>query len=39
MILTFLLARLKRSRRFVWSPALDLENREIFSALIPGVQY
>jgi hypothetical protein len=39
MILSFLLARLKRSRRFVWAPALDLKNHEVFSALIPGTQY
>jgi hypothetical protein len=39
MILSFLLARLNRSDRFVWSPALDLEDRAIYSTLLPGAQY
>lgn len=38
MILTFLLARLSR-RRFVWSPALDLSDHHVYSALIPHAQY
>ena len=36
MFLSFLLARLNRSARFVWAPALDLEDRTVYSALIPG---
>ena len=39
MILTFLLARLSRPTRFVWTPALDLSDRAVYSALIPGTQY
>lgn len=38
MLLTFLLARLHR-RPFNWSPALDLSDRTVLSALIPGTQY
>ena len=38
MLLAFLLARLNR-RRFNWSPALDLSDRQVFSALIPYAQY
>ena len=37
MLLAFLLARLQP--RFVWSPALDLSDHQIYSALIPGMQY
>jgi hypothetical protein len=37
MLLAFLLARLQP--RFVWSPALDLSDRQVYSALIPGTQY
>jgi hypothetical protein len=39
MLLSFLLSRLKRSRRFVWSPSLDLEDRAIYSTLLPRAQY
>ncbi len=39
MFLTFLLSRLHRTRKFVWAPALDLKNRQVYSALLPGVQY
>jgi hypothetical protein len=42
MILSFLLSRLKRGSRarpFVWMPALDLADRQVYSALIPGTQY
>jgi hypothetical protein len=39
MILSFILARLKRTPRFSWSPALDFTDRAVYSALIPGVQY
>jgi hypothetical protein len=35
MILSFILSRLGRSRRFVWSPALDLSDHEVYSTLIP----
>ncbi len=39
MFLSFLLARLSRSARFVWTPALDLRDHEIRSTLLPGAQY
>lgn len=39
MILSFLLARLKRTPRFAWSPALDLSDPGVYSTLIPGAQY
>jgi hypothetical protein len=39
MILSFFLARMNRPARFVWSPALDLEDHAIYSTLIPGAQY
>jgi hypothetical protein len=39
MFLSLILARLNRAPRFVWTPALNLENRSILSTLIPGVQY
>ena len=39
MFLSLLLARLNRSARFVWSPALDLNDHMIYSTLIPGAQY
>ena len=39
MFLSFLLARLNRSARFSWSPALDLKDRVVLSTLIPGAQY
>ena len=39
MFLAFILSRLNRSARFSWSPALNLEDRTIFSTLIPGAQY
>jgi hypothetical protein len=39
MFLSFLLARFNRSARFVWSPALDLKDRAIYSTLLPGAQY
>lgn len=39
MFLSFLLARLNRAPRFTWSPALDLQDRSIRAALIPGTQY
>ena len=38
MILSFLLSRRFRSKRYVWSPALDLSDHAIFSTLIPGAQ-
>jgi hypothetical protein len=40
MILTFLLALLSRSRppRYVWSPALDLDDPSIYSTLLPRAQ-
>ncbi len=39
MFLTLILSRLNRSARFSWSPALNLEDRTIYSTLIPGAQY
>lgn len=39
MFLSLVLSRLNRSRRFIWSPALNLQDRAIFSTLIPGAQY
>lgn len=39
MFLALILSRLNRSARFAWSPALNLEDRRIFSTLIPGAQY
>ncbi len=39
MLLSFLLARFNRRSRFVWSPALDLADHEVYSTLIPGTQY
>ena len=39
MFLSFLLARLNRTARFNWAPALDLADRSVFSTLIPGAQY
>jgi hypothetical protein len=38
MILTFFLARLSRPRRFVWSPALDLNSPSIYSTLLARAQ-
>ncbi len=39
MFLSFILSSLSRSARFSWSPALDLDDRTIYSTLIPGAQY
>ena len=39
MFLSFFLARLNRTARFTWSPALDLADRSVLSTLIPGAQY
>ena len=39
MFLSLLLARLNRSARYVWSPALNLEDNAIRSTLIAGAQY
>lgn len=39
MILSFLLARLRRAPRFPWLPCLDLSDRAVYSTLIPGTQY
>jgi hypothetical protein len=39
MFLSFLLSYLGRSRAFAWTPALDLADNEVYSALIPGAQY
>lgn len=39
MFLALILSRINRTARFVWSPALNLEDRSIYSTLIPGAQY
>jgi len=39
MILSHIFSRLNRAPRFVWSPSLDLRDRVVFAALIPGTQY
>lgn len=43
MFLTLILARLNRAKpagkSFSWSPALNLEDRSIYSALIPSTHY
>lgn len=39
MLLSLVFARLNRSGRFVWSPALDLRDHAIYSTLIPGAQF
>lgn len=38
-MLSLVLAFLARRRAFVWSPALDLSDRDIYSALIPHTNY
>ncbi len=39
MFLSLILSLINRSPRFSWSPALNLEDRSIYSTLIPGAQY
>jgi hypothetical protein len=39
MFLALILSQFKRTARFSWSPALNLEDHTIFSTLIPGAQY
>ncbi len=39
MFLAFLLSRLKRNPRFVWTPSLDLRDRKVYSDLISNTQY
>jgi len=43
MILAFFLSRFNRlvrsPTRYVWSPALDLNDHAVFSTLLPGAQY
>jgi hypothetical protein len=39
MFVSLILSLLSGSSRFSWSPALDLEDHAIRSALIPGAQY
>jgi hypothetical protein len=38
MILSFLLAYVVRPPRYVWSPALDLSDPAVYSALLPRAQ-
>jgi hypothetical protein len=39
MFLALILSHLNRSARFSWTPALNLEDRSVYSTLIPGAQY
>lgn len=39
MFLAFILSRLTRSARFSWTPALNFDDRSVYSNLIPGTQY
>jgi hypothetical protein len=39
MFLSLILSYINRTARFSWSPALNLEDRSIYSTLIPGAQY
>jgi hypothetical protein len=39
MFLTLILSRINQTARFSWSPALNFEDRSIYSTLIPGAQY
>ena len=39
MFLSLILSYLNRSARFSWSPALNMEDRSIYSTLLPGTQY
>ena len=39
MILSFFLSFTSRPARFVWSPALDLSDHHVLSALIPHTHY
>lgn len=39
MFLALILSRINRTARFSWSPALNLEDRSIYSTLLPGAQY
>ena len=43
MFLPLIVSRLARIRllrsRYVWSPALDLRDRAVYSTLLPGAQY
>lgn len=39
VFMSLLLSFLARRKAFRWSPALDLSDRAVYSALIPGTQY
>jgi hypothetical protein len=39
MFISLILSVLARRKAFVWSPALDLSDREVYSTLLPGTQY
>jgi hypothetical protein len=39
MFLSLFLSLTSRPARFSWTPALDSEDRSIYSTLIPGAQY
>ena len=36
MIVSYVLSLFRRSRRFVWTPAVDLRDHAIRAALLPG---
>jgi hypothetical protein len=38
MILTLFLSRLSRPARYVWSPAIDVNDPQLFSTLLPGLR-
>jgi hypothetical protein len=38
MILTLFLSYFSRPPRYVWSPALDVNDPQLFSTLLPGVR-
>lgn len=39
MIISYILSLLARKPAFSWSPALDLSDNKVRSALMPGAQY
>jgi len=39
MFMTFLLSFLARRTGYAWTPALDFEDGQLYSTLLPGAQY
>jgi hypothetical protein len=39
MFLSLLLSYLNRSASFTWSPAVNFDDKTVYSALIPGAHY